>query len=122
LRDFRLRFAPPSEQHRIVEKVEVLLGQASRACDRITRVARVLGGANVAALQPERLKQAILSKAFSGELVPTEADLARAEGRTYETAEELLERVRRERENGTEAGAGRRAPRGGGRASKRREG
>ena len=35
-----------------------------------------------------------ISKAFSGELVPTEAELARAEGRTYETAEELLTRIR----------------------------
>jgi type I restriction enzyme S subunit len=34
-----------------------------------------------------------LSKAFSGELVPTEAELARAEGRTFETAEELLRRA-----------------------------
>ncbi len=42
----------------------------------------------------DRLPQAILSKAFSGELVSTEADLARAERRTYETAEELLSRVR----------------------------
>jgi type I restriction enzyme S subunit len=41
----------------------------------------------------EKLTQSILSKAFSGELVPTEAELARAEGRTYETAEELLARI-----------------------------
>ncbi len=30
---------------------------------------------------------------FAGELVPTKADPARGEGRTFETAEELLERV-----------------------------
>jgi hypothetical protein len=30
----------------------------------------------------------------AGELVPTEAELARAEGRSYETAEELLARVK----------------------------
>jgi type I restriction enzyme S subunit len=41
----------------------------------------------------EKFPQAILSKAFSGELVPAEAELARIEGRTYETAEELLQRV-----------------------------
>jgi type I restriction enzyme S subunit len=35
----------------------------------------------------------VFAKAFSGELVPTEAELARAEGRTYETADELLKRV-----------------------------
>jgi hypothetical protein len=53
-----------------------------------------------ASARADRLPQAILSKAFSGELVPTEADLARAEGRAYETAEELLARVGREVENG----------------------
>jgi type I restriction enzyme S subunit len=47
-----------------------------------------------------KLPEAILSKAFSGELVPTEAELARAQGRTYETAADGLERVRREAENG----------------------
>jgi type I restriction enzyme S subunit len=46
------------------------------------------------AAKAAKLPQAILKKAFSGELVPTEAELARAEGRSYETAEELLARVR----------------------------
>ena len=46
-----------------------------------------------ATARANKLPQAILSKAFSGELVPTEAELARLEGRTYETAEELLKRV-----------------------------
>ena len=46
-----------------------------------------------ASARADKLPKAILSKAFSGELVPTEAELARAEGRTYETAEELLKRV-----------------------------
>ena len=36
---------------------------------------------------------AILSKAFRGELTPSEADLARREGADYETAAEL-ERIR----------------------------
>jgi hypothetical protein len=49
---------------------------------------------SVATKDVEKLTQASLSKAFSGELVPTEAELANAEGRTYETAEELLARVR----------------------------
>ena len=34
--------------------------------------------------------------AFRGELVPTEAELARAEGRDYETADALLQRIRAE--------------------------
>ena len=45
----------------------------------------------------EKLPQAILTKAFSGELVSTEAQLARAEGREYEPVEFLLERIRQER-------------------------
>jgi len=45
----------------------------------------------------DKLTQAILAKAFRGELVPTEAELARREGRDYEPASVLLERIRAER-------------------------
>ncbi len=38
--------------------------------------------------------QAILAKAFRGELAPTEAELARQEGRDCEPASVLLERIR----------------------------
>jgi type I restriction enzyme S subunit len=38
----------------------------------------------------DKLTQAILAKAFRGELVPTEAELARKEGRDYEPASVLL--------------------------------
>ena len=48
----------------------------------------------------EKLTQAILAKAFRGELVPTEAELARQEGRDHEPAEELLRRVRTARPRG----------------------
>lgn len=51
-----------------------------------------------ATARAEKLTQAILAKAFRGELVPTEAELARREGREYEPASALLERVRAERE------------------------
>jgi type I restriction enzyme, S subunit len=43
-----------------------------------------------------KLTQAILAKAFRGELVPTEAELARREGRDYEPAAVLLARVKDE--------------------------
>ena len=46
-----------------------------------------------AAARADKITQAVLAKAFHGELVPTEAELARTEGRTYETADELLSRV-----------------------------
>jgi type I restriction enzyme, S subunit len=44
------------------------------------------------------LRQSILQRAFAGELVPTEADLARRERRSYQCAQELLERIRAEGE------------------------
>ena len=40
------------------------------------------------------MRQSILARAFSGRLVPTEAERARREGREYEPAAVLLERVR----------------------------
>jgi hypothetical protein len=46
--------------------------------------------------QTVKLTQSILSKAFRDELVPTEAELAKAEGRSYETTEELLTRIHRD--------------------------
>jgi len=39
-----------------------------------------------AAVRADKLTQTILAKAFRGELVPTEAELARREGRSYESA------------------------------------
>jgi type I restriction enzyme S subunit len=48
-------------------------------------------------VRAEKLTQAILAKAFRGELVPTEAELARREGRTYESASELLAKIKSNR-------------------------
>jgi len=62
-----------------------------------------------AAALADRLPQAILSKAFSGELVSTEAELARTHGRPYETAEELLSKCRESRERESTKAAGRSA-------------
>jgi type I restriction enzyme S subunit len=44
----------------------------------------------------EKITQAILAKAFRGELVPTEAELAHREGCTYEPASALLVRIKKE--------------------------
>jgi type I restriction enzyme S subunit len=52
--------------------------------------------------------QSILAKAFRGELVPTEAELARREGRDYEPASALLERIRAERAGQGQTGQRRR--------------
>jgi type I restriction enzyme, S subunit len=45
----------------------------------------------------DQLIQAVLAKAFRGELVPTKTELARLEKRTYEPASALLDSVRTER-------------------------
>ena len=65
------------------------------------RVDRLLGLADTiqkhvsaATQRSDKLTQSILAKAFRGELVPTEAELAAAEGREYETASMLLERIK----------------------------
>ena len=57
----------------------------------------LLGLAAAIERRAERLTQAILAKAFRGELVATEAELARRAGRGYEPAAALLARIRAER-------------------------
>jgi type I restriction enzyme, S subunit len=71
----------------IVRRAEALL---SRADVIQTQVAN-------ATVATDKLVQSILAKVFRGELVPTEAELARREGREYEPASVLLERIRKER-------------------------
>jgi type I restriction enzyme S subunit len=71
------------EQHEIVRRVEALFTLADGIETRI----------RAATIRAERLPQAILARAFRGELVPTEAALARAEGPDYEPASVLLERI-----------------------------
>jgi type I restriction enzyme S subunit len=78
---------PLPEQHEIVRRVEALFRLADTIEKRVT----------AATARAEKLTQAILAKAFRGELVPTEAELARREGRTYEPASALLDRIRAER-------------------------
>jgi type I restriction enzyme S subunit len=51
------------------------------------------------------IAQAILAQAFRGESVPTEAELARQEGRDHEPASVLPERIRAERESGLASSA-----------------
>ncbi len=62
--------------------------------EAFTRKRRVdLRLAAAATARADRLTQAILAEAFRGELVPTEAELARREGRAFDPAGELLERI-----------------------------
>ena len=77
------------EQQEIGRRVEALFKLADAIEKRVA----------AARLRAERLTQAVLAKAFRGELVPTEAELARREGRKYEPASVLLQRIKAERQN-----------------------
>ncbi|HLH06131.1 MAG TPA: restriction endonuclease subunit S [Terriglobales bacterium] len=87
-----------SEQHEIVRRVEMLFKLAEKIEKRV----------EAATKRADRLTQAILAKAFRGELVPTEAELARREGRDYEPASVLLERIKAQRKIAAGSRKGRR--------------
>lgn len=78
---------PLPEQHRIVEVIESYLTRLDDAMATLERVQRNL----------KRHRASVLKAAVEGRLVPTEAELARAEGREYEPASVLLERILAER-------------------------
>jgi type I restriction enzyme, S subunit len=84
LRKLEVRVCPLPEQQEIVSRVEKLFALADRL------EARFVEGRK----RVDSITQAILAKAFRGDLVPTEAELAKAEGRSFESAEELLERIK----------------------------
>ncbi|MDN5309794.1 MAG: type restriction enzyme subunit [Methanolobus sp.] len=86
LRNYPFPFCSLPEQQEIVRRVDALFAFADSIEARVA----------AAKEKTERLRQSILAKAFSGELVPTEAELARQEGRDYESAEVLLERIKAE--------------------------
>jgi type I restriction enzyme S subunit len=88
LAGYSTNWCPLPEQHEIVRRVEALFRLADAIEKRVT----------AATARAEKLTQEVLAKAFRGELVPTEAELARREGRDYEPASVLLERIRAERE------------------------
>jgi type I restriction enzyme S subunit len=74
---------PPREQQRIVAALDKHLATLTAACASLERAERNL----------VRYRAAVLAAACSGKLVPTEADLARRAGRSYEPADELLARA-----------------------------
>jgi type I restriction enzyme S subunit len=86
-RDLPIPFPPLPEQHEIVRRMSALFALADRIEAKVAAAKKKADG----------LTQAVLAKAFRGELVPTEAELARREGRDYEPADKLLERIRAER-------------------------
>ena len=85
---------PLTEQKEIVRRIESFF----RFADAVE--ARVQAGTAFS----ERLSHAVLDKALRGELVPTEAELAREEGRAYEPAWVVLGRIRSEPRRKVRAG------------------
>lgn len=90
VKGFSILLPPRVEQREIVLRIEAIFALANQL------EARYLN----AKVQIDKITHAVLAKAFRGELVPTEAELARREGRSYETAEELLARISGSGENG----------------------
>lgn len=78
---------PLPEQQEVVRRVDALFAFADSIEAKV----------KAARKKTEKLRQSILAKAFSGELVPTEDEIARKEGRDYETADVLLEMIKKER-------------------------
>lgn len=80
---FHICLPPIAVQQQIVDRVDEDLSRLNQATDALTRVIANL----------RRYRAAVLKAACEGTLVPTEAVLARAEGRNYETGDQLLERI-----------------------------
>jgi type I restriction enzyme, S subunit len=85
--DYEFAIPPLPEQRRIVEKVDSLLSKLEAATAGLQRAAANL----------KRYRSSVLNAAVEGRLVPTEAELARKEGRDFEPASVLLDRILAER-------------------------
>ena len=84
---FRIPIAPTEEQHRIVAEIE----------KQFTRLDAGVAALERARANLKRYRAAVLKAACEGRLVPTEAELAHAEERDFETADRLLARILQER-------------------------
>ena len=77
----------PAQQLEIVAELEKQFSRLDEAVANLLRVKANL----------KRYKASVLKAAVEGRLVETEATLARREGRTFETGEQLLQRILEER-------------------------
>lgn len=87
LSKIEVSLAPLAEQHRIAAAVDQHLSDIDAGVAALERALRNL----------KRYRASILKNACEGKLVLTEAELARKEGREYEPAAVLLERILTER-------------------------
>ena len=87
LRQLPILLPPLAEQHRIVAAIET----------QFTRLDASVAALRRAQANLKRYRASVLKNACEGRLVPTEAEMARSEGREYEPAAVLLERILAER-------------------------
>ena len=87
IEDMQVRLAPLPEQHRIVAEIERQFSLLDAGVANLKRVQANL----------KRYRASVLQAACTGQLVPTEAELAQAEGRAYEQADVLLMHILAER-------------------------
>ena len=82
-----LAIPPLAEQRRILAEIDKQFSRLDASVAALRRAQANL----------KRYRSSVLKEACHGTLVPTEAELARSEGREYEPAAALLERIREER-------------------------
>ena len=87
IKHFPFILAPLPEQRRIVAEIEKQFTRLDASVAALKRVQANL----------KRYRASVLKAACEGKLVPTEAELAEAEGRDYEPAGQLLARILSER-------------------------
>ncbi len=84
LKKVLISIPPLDEQREIIRRIKGLFKLADAIEKRV----------ETATYQAEKLTQSILAKAFCGELVPTEDELTRRQGRPYEPASALLAKIK----------------------------
>jgi type I restriction enzyme S subunit len=87
LMEYEVTIPPAAEQQRIVEMLDA----------HFSRLDAAVAGLDAAQRRLKAYRSSVLKAALEGRLVPTEAELARKEGRSYESANVLLERILKER-------------------------
>jgi len=87
IESLEMPLAPPAQQERIAQALDEEFTKLDSAITSLHRVQANL----------KRYRASVLKAAVEGRLVPTEAELARREGRAYEPAKVLLDRILAER-------------------------
>ncbi len=83
IRSMPIMMPPLDAQQEIVRRVALIVRSAEATEQRIIVATKSILG----------LRNSVLTRAFCGELVPTEAELAAREKRSYESADKLLRRL-----------------------------